>query len=206
MHIILASGSPRRKRLLGKIVRAFTVCPADVNERLKRGEGFARACVRLADEKARAVARMRPGALAIGADTIAYRGKRIYRKTKSARLARRILMELSGKTHYVVTGVAVLRPGGKCVKYFVKAAVKMKKLTPKMLEGYMKSKEWEGRAGSYDVSGKGRKLVASVQGEKETVIGLPIRKLRKVLGGLGGVGLRGRSPLGLTVGGARGKL
>ena len=181
MRFILASGSPRRKRLLRKIVHAFTVCPADVNEHLKSGEGFARACVRLAEAKARKVARENKDAIVIGSDTIAYREKRIYRKTESARLARRILLELSGKTHYVSTGVAVIFPSGKCVKYSVRAAVKMRKLTPALLEGHMKSGEWMGRAGSYDVSGKGRKLVEKITGEKETVVGLPLKKLRLIL-------------------------
>ena len=60
------------------------------------------------------------------------------------------MQELSGKTHYVITGVAVLFAGGKCVEYSVRAAVKMKKLTPRALEWYMESGEWKGRAGSYD--------------------------------------------------------
>ena len=181
MHLMLASASPRRKRLLRKIVRTFTVCPSDASERLKRGESFSRACVRLAEAKARAVARKRPGATVIGADTIAYRGKKIYRKTDSFRAARAILLELSGKTHYVTTGVAVLCPGGKCVKYSVRAKVRIKKLTPALLEWYMKSGEWKGRAGSYDVSGKGKKLVGKTTGERETVVGLPLKRLRLVL-------------------------
>ena len=181
MQLILASSSPRRKRLLARVVRGFSVKPASVNEKLERTESFAAACVRLAEAKARAVARKHPGAAVIGADTIAYRGEKIYRKTASARTARRILQELSGKTHYAITGVAVVFPGGKCVKYSVRAAVKMKKLTPRALEWYMESGEWKGRAGSYDVSGKGKRLVAGVRGEKETVVGLPLKKLKLVL-------------------------
>ena len=181
MHLILASGSPRRKRLLRKIVRAFAVQPANINERLARGESFSRACMRIAEAKARSVARKRPSAVVIGADTIAYRGKKIYRKTDSERTAHAILLELSGKTHYVITGVAIVRPGGKCVKYAVRAEVLMKKLTPKLLEWYMDSGEWKGRAGSYDVSGKGKRLVARVTGEKETVVGLPMKKLKLLL-------------------------
>ncbi|MFA5930344.1 MAG: Maf family nucleotide pyrophosphatase [Candidatus Micrarchaeia archaeon] len=181
MTLILASGSPRRKRLLGKIARKFLVMPANVSERLKKGEGFAAACMRLAAAKARNVSRRRPDAIAIGADTIAYMGGKIYRKTEDAGVARRILLELSGKAHYVVTGVAVVFPGGKCVKYSVCAKVQMKRLTPKLLEWYMESGEWGGRAGCYDVSGKGKRLVGKITGEKETVIGLPLKKLRALL-------------------------
>ncbi|MFA6214303.1 MAG: Maf family protein [Candidatus Micrarchaeia archaeon] len=181
MQIILASASPRRERLLGKIVRGFSVAPAHIDERLRRGETFAAACKRLAEAKARAVAKRSTNAVVVGADTIAYRGKRIYRKTDSERAARRILLELSGKTHYVITGVAVVFPDGKCVKYCVRAAVSMKKLDGKLLDWYLESGEWRGRAGSYDVSGKGKKLVAAVRGENETVVGLPLKKLALIL-------------------------
>jgi len=179
--LILASASPRRARLLSGLVRNFSVAPARIGERMGRGEPFARACVRLARAKALAVARGHPGAIVIGADTIAYRGGKIYRKTSSVRAARAILQELSGKTHHVITGVAVVRPGGKCVEYSAGAAVEMKRLDGKLLGWYMKTGEWKGRAGSYDVSGKGAKLVARVRGEKETVVGLPLKKLKLIL-------------------------
>lgn len=181
MEIVLASGSPRRRRLLTGIVRKFSVRPAEVAERMLRAETFPAAAVRLAERKARAVAKRAKGAIAIGADTIAYSGKRMFRKTESEAAARKILRELSGKKHFVVTGVAVVFPDGKCVKYSVKASVRMKRLDGKLLEWYLRSGEWRGRAGCYDVSGKGRKLVESVRGEKETVVGLPIKRLRKLL-------------------------
>ena len=181
MDIILASASPRRELLLARLVRRFTAMPSHVSEKILRGESFSRACVRLAEAKARAAAAKRQGAAVIGADTIAYRGERIYRKTGSAAQARRILRELSGKAHYVITGVCIIFPSGKCVKYFVRAKVLMQKLTPALLEWYIESGEWKGRAGSYDVSGKGKRLAMKITGEKETVVGLPLKRLRLVL-------------------------
>ena len=182
MKIILASASPRRERLLARLARNFSVAPAHINESVRHGESFLRACVRLAEAKARNVSCKRQGAIVIGADTIAYQGKRIYRKTGSRRAARAILQELSGIAHYVITGVAVVYPDGKCVKYAVRAKVSMKKLAPNALECYLKGGEWKGRAGSYDVSGKGKGLVEKITGEKETVIGLPLKRLRLILG------------------------
>lgn len=182
MDVVLASSSPRRKRLLKRVVKKFSVSAADVGEKVGKGEGFSKAAARLAEKKARAVAKHAKGEVVIGADTIAYRGKTIFRKTADAKVAKRILLSLSGKTHFVVTGVCVLFPGGKAMKYAVKAAVRMKKLEGKLLENYVKSGEWKGRAGCYDVSGRGAKLVASVRGEKETVVGLPLRRLKKILG------------------------
>ena len=181
MRVVLASASPRRKRLLERIVPRFSAKPARISERMAAGESFPSAAVRLAEKKARAVAKNEKNAVVIGADTIAYRERKIFRKTDDARKARRILLELSGKTHYVVTGVAILFPDGKSVKYSVKALVKMKKLSERQLASYLKSGEWKGRAGCYDVSGRGRKLVGEVKGEKETVVGLPLKKLRTVL-------------------------
>ena len=179
--IVLASASPRRKRLLKRVVRTFSVAPARIDERIRRGEPFSRACVRLAREKARAVARKRPCAIVIGVDTVAYLGSMNCRKTGSAAQARKILRALSGRAHVVATGVCVIFPGGREVAYCEKVEVKMKKIMPQMLEWYMKGGEWKGRAGSYDVSGKGARLVASVKGERETVTGLPLLKLKLIL-------------------------
>ncbi len=181
MKIVLASASPRRKRLMERIAGKCSARAAKIDERIHPGEEFPSAAVRLALMKARAVAGRVKNAVVIGADTIAYRGRRTYRKTDDAKAAGRILRELSGKTHAVVTGVAVLFSGGKCVNYTVKASVRMKKLDSKTIDGYLKTGEWKGRAGCYDVSGLGRKLVARVKGEKETVVGLPIKRLRMLI-------------------------
>lgn len=163
------------------MVKKFSVKAASINERMHTGEPFASACVRLAEMKARKVAKKERNAVVVGADTIAYRGKKVYRKTENRQAAGKILQELSGRIHYVVTGVCVLYPEGRCMKYSVKASVRMKKLNSKMIDGYLKTGEWEGRAGSYDVSGKGRKLVERVRGERETVVGLPLRRLGRIL-------------------------
>lgn len=195
MKIVLASASPRRKRLLRRILpsrarqetggEAFRICKrfsvrvARIDERIHAGESFAHACVRLAEMKAREVEDGK--CIVIGADTVAYLGKKNFRKTKNKAAARRVLSFLGGKTHYVITGVCVLFPDGKCVRYAVKTAVRMKKFSDRQLASYLRSGEWKGRAGCYDVSGKGRKLVASVRGEEETVVGLPLKKLKGVL-------------------------
>ena len=179
MKLVLASASPRRERLLKRVAREFSVKVAKIDERIRRGESFPCACVRLAEMKARDVADGK--SVVVGADTIAYLGRKNFRKTDDEGKARGILLELRGKTHYVITGVAVLFPNGKCAKYSVKAAVRMKKFSEKELSSYLKSGEWKGRAGSYDISGNGKRLVQSVKGEKETVIGLPLKRLRKII-------------------------
>ncbi|MCX6769828.1 MAG: Maf family protein [Candidatus Micrarchaeota archaeon] len=184
MKYVLASASPRRERLLKRVLQEFSVKAAKVDEMLRAGEGLASAAKRLACKKAEAVASKNPRAIVIGADTVAYLGKRNFRKTNSEKKAREILKFLSGKTHIVATGVCVIFPKGtgkRRVCYCEKARVRMKKLAPNQLKNYLKSGEWRGRAGSYDISGKGRALVQGVKGERETVIGLPLKRLRKLL-------------------------
>jgi len=181
MDVVLASASPRRKRLLARVLRRFSVVPAHIDERMGRGEGFPYACRRLARAKARAVAKKRPRATVIGVDTVAYFGKMNCRKTGNAARARATLRALSGRAHTVATGVCVVFPDGREVSYVERARVRMKKLTPKLLEWYMKTGEWKGRAGSYDVSGKGKRLVEKITGEKETVVGLPLLRLKLIL-------------------------
>ncbi|MEM2138396.1 MAG: Maf family protein [Candidatus Anstonellaceae archaeon] len=181
MGFVLASASPRRKRLLKKIVRKFSVKIPEVDERIRSKESFLHAAARLAELKAKKIAEQSEKDIVIGADTIAYHGKRYFRKTNDVKAARRVLRFLSGKTHDVVTGVAVVFPDGKCANYCERAKVRMKRLGDEEIAGYLKSGEWKGRAGCYDVSGKGRKLVAELKGERETVVGLPLEKLKKIL-------------------------
>lgn len=179
MAVVLASASPRRRRLLRRIVKRFSVRIAKIGEKIKAGESFSSACVRLAEMKARDVSDGK--SVVVGADTIAYLGKRNFRKTDDRKKARSVLLFLRGRTHCVITGVCILFPDGECVKYAVKSAVKMKKFVERELSSYLKSGEWKGRAGCYDVSGKGAALVESVKGEKETVVGLPLKRLKLVL-------------------------
>jgi septum formation protein len=182
MQIVLASASPRRERLLLKLVKRFKVAPANVDERMKRGESFSASAVRLAALKARKAAKKHKSALVIGADTIAYLGRRNCRKTNDKRVADGILRGLSGKTHSVVTGVAVLYPEGKMVKYSVLSRVRMKRMGKETIAKYLKTGDWKGRAGSYDASGKYAGLVvAGIMGERENVAGLPVARLRKLL-------------------------
>jgi septum formation protein len=183
MEVILASASPRRKKLLSRLVKRFSVVPARICERLKNGEGVAAACRRLARKKAMAAAAKKPGALVISADTAAFLGRRNFRKTDDAKKARAVLRALSGKAHTVATGVCVVFPDGKEVAYVERATVRMRRLPPNLLDWYMKTGEWKGRAGSYDVSGKGKRLVEEIKGERETVVGLPLKRLRRILKG-----------------------
>ncbi|MCX8197065.1 MAG: Maf family nucleotide pyrophosphatase [Candidatus Micrarchaeota archaeon] len=181
MRVILASRSARRKRLLKKLFKKFLVVPADIDEKIKNCENPIQAAKRLAFLKAKKVAKKYKSAIVIGADTVVYVGKKIYGKAKTKQEARKMLIELSRRAHDVATGVAIFYPGKKAKVFVSKAKVKLNFANDKLLEEYLRTNEWKGRAGCYDISGAARNFAALVSGEKETVIGLPLRKLRTFL-------------------------
>lgn len=181
MKVILASSSPSRKKLLSQIIKNFEIKPANIKEKIMHNENFVSACKRLAYDKARSIHYKNPQSIVIGADTIAYRGKKMYEKTDNEKTAIKNLMELSGKTHTVATGVAVLFPNGKKIIYHAKAKLKMKKMKESQIKKYIKSGKWKGKAGSYDISDESREFFSEIRGEKSAVIGLPLRRLKKIL-------------------------
>jgi len=179
MEIVLASSSPRRKAILQKFGFRFTCAKSNVAEKTRRGSAESNA-KRLALGKARAVAKRHVGAIVIGADTIIEQNGKCYLKTGSKKAAERALGELSGKWHNVWTGVAMLK-GKRKVVFCERARVRMRKLGRKEICDYVAGGEALGKAGCYNIAGKGRKLIEKVVGEPECVAGLPVKKLRKEL-------------------------
>lgn len=181
MNVILASESARRKYLLRKICRRFRVIPAKTKETVGKNENPAEAAERLARLKAFKVASKHKDSLVVAADTIAYFGKKIFGKTQTIKKAKTTLSFLSGKVHRVSTGVAIVFPSGKAISYTVTAKVKMKKLGEELIKRYIQSGEWKDRAGCYDISGLGKCLIEKVWGEREAVVGLPLKRLKIIL-------------------------
>jgi septum formation protein len=177
---ILASSSNRRKKLLKKILKKFKVIEPNIDEKIKNKSNLINEAKRLAIKKAEKIAKKYNGYV-LSADTIAFFGKKIFSKTYNKITAKKTLKYLSGKTHNVITAIAIFK-NKKLDRCFVeKAKVKMKKLSKKQIEKYLLTQEWKGRAGCYDLSGKGKKLIKKVDGEIETVIGLPLKKIKKYL-------------------------
>jgi len=179
MEIVLASSSPRRKAILRKLGFRFTCAKSDVVEKTRRGSAESNA-KRLALGKARAVAERHAGAIVIGADTMIGRNGKFCLKTGSKRKAKEMLRELSGKWHNAWTGVAILK-GKRKIVFCERAQVRMRKLGRKEICDYVAGGEALGKAGCYNIAGKGRKLIEKVVGEPECVAGLPVKKLRKEL-------------------------
>lgn len=179
--IILASASSRREELLRSIGLNFLVIPAQEGEEEFQGDPKVLARDR-ALSKARQVASLVNKGLVIGADTIvSYRGK-ILGKPKDGEEARRHLECLSGKSHHVTTGVAVVDAGsGQEEVCFEVTKVWMKALTSKEIEAYILTGEPFDKAGGYAIQGFGGLLIERINGSYSNVVGLPLGKLRELL-------------------------
>jgi len=180
--IILASASPRRKELLEKIGLKFEVEPSnyaeDMHSKLNPDE-LARA---ISLGKSRAVASKHKNAIVIAADTfIVFRGK-IMGKPNTEAEARKMLMALRGKSHSVITGFTILdTEENKVLTKSVETVIHIKKLTPKEIDAYVKSKEPLDKAGAYAIQGLGSVIVERIEGDYFNVMGLPLSALAESL-------------------------
>ncbi|MFI5003887.1 MAG: Maf family protein [Solirubrobacterales bacterium] len=175
--LVLASASPQRRAILERLGVTFTVRPADVVE-LEEGEPGGVA-VENALRKARAV--LDPGAPAtiLGVDTLVALEGRIYGKPADERHARETLRALSGATHTVFSGVALLSLEAHPPERTALAGteVTFRVLDEKLIDWYVAAGEWRGRSGGYAIQGVGAALVRAVRGEHENVVGLPLATL-----------------------------
>ena len=180
--VVLASRSPRRVELLKQLVTHFTVLPADIDETPHANEDPVSYVKRLALEKARAVYMVsNSSATVIGADTTVDLGGTIFGQPVDDDDARRMLTLLSGSTHQVHTGVAVVSAKGEAVDV-VSSDVTFVSVTPELLEWYIGTGESVGKAGSYAIQGHGSALVASSTGSMTNIIGLPLEETARLLG------------------------
>jgi septum formation protein len=177
LPLVLASGSPQRKAILERLGLPFTVRPAEVEE-LDRGDP-GEVALENALRKARA-ARARASAAqeaVLGCDTLVALGGRIYGKPAGEREALTTLEALSGATHEVVSGLALLLPGEEERTAVARTTVTFRELDGELLNWYLARGEWNGRAGGYAIQGAGAALVRDVQGDYENVVGLPLATL-----------------------------
>lgn len=180
-RIILASRSPQRKTLLRSIGLSFTAVPSEVEE---TSEGEPRDVVLSnALAKGQAVAaRRRQGTLVIAGDTEVVVDGRVVGQPDFEGEARWCLETLSGRTHEVLGALALIGPGRVDGEPEVRTGVESTRVTfaklgPELIDRYLASGEWRGRAGGYAVQGLGSALVDGVEGDVSNVIGLPIRLL-----------------------------
>ena len=180
MEIVLASASPRRRELLSLITEHFTVCPADADETL-RDAPLGEEVTRLSRLKAEAVQAQHPNAVCIGSDTmVTIDGLRLG-KPKDADEAASMLRRLRGRTHEVLTGLAVLTPDGGAHTLHTCTRVTFRNFAEDELAAYLATGEPLDKAGAYGIQGLGGLLVAGIQGDYHNVVGLPVCRLGRML-------------------------
>jgi septum formation protein len=182
-RIVLASRSPRRRELLERLDVQFQMVVPDVDETPHPGEDPSAYVERLARDKARAV-EAGPDTLVIAADTTVDLDGEILGKPSTHDDARRMLRRLSGRSHYVHTGVAV-RLGDRVETGVDETRVQMTPIADHALEWYLGTGEPFDKAGAYALQGVGAVFVARVAGSVSNVIGLPLTLLVELAGRLG---------------------
>ena len=176
--MILASRSPQRRAILQQLGVAFDVVVSDAEE-LADGDPVAVA-VENARRKARAVEAAAP---VLGVDTVVVLDGAIYGKPADAGEARATLARLAGRTHEVVSGIAVAE-GAAVRTASATTRVTFRALDAATLDWYLATDEWRERAGGYAIQGRGAALVAGIEGDYLNVVGLPVAALLELLPGI----------------------
>lgn len=183
-RFILASASPRRRRLLAEAGYDFEVVPPPVEEPRSLSDGLmpSRQAEALAYFKARSVAERARRAVVLGADTVVAASGKILGKAADEAEARAMLDELAGIRHAVITGVTLLRPGGKRTMTSVLTWVTMRPMSREEIDAYVASGEWVGKAGAYAIQESADRYVERVEGSWTNVVGLPMERVTRLLG------------------------
>jgi septum formation protein len=176
--LTLASTSPQRRAILEQLAIPFEVVAPDYVEDDPPDADAVELVRRHADGKARSV--HVEGRITLGVDTTVLLDGRVYGKATDRGDAGRILRELSGRTHAVVSGVCLLG-GSEDVLEHATTEVTFRALGDDVLDGYLGSGEWEGRAGAYAIQGLGGRLVERIDGDYLNIVGLPGALLVSIL-------------------------
>jgi septum formation protein len=183
--LILASGSPRRRELLSRLQLPFAAVPAQIAERAQPGESPRAMAERLAREKAEVVAaRMgsTPRRVVLGSDTIVVIDEEVLGKPRDREHAVALLRRLIGRTHRVITGIAVVESDtGRTRSRVVESRVTLRPADEGELRSYVASGESLDKAGAYAVQGEGRRFITEIEGSETNVIGLPLEETRVML-------------------------
>ena len=174
--LILASGSPRRRELLQMLGIVFEVRPSHIPEEWQPGEAPVAYAERLAREKALSV----PGALVLGADTTVLLDGQLLEKPAEAEDALRILRRLQGRTHEVISSIALVS-GGVVRQATDITRVTFRSAEDDLLRAYIATGEPMDKAGAYGIQGYGAALVERIEGDFFGVMGLPVRLVLRLL-------------------------
>lgn len=189
--IVLALASPRRRELIEKYNLKTEIVKSSIEEKIVEGELPEQVAMSLAYEKAYDVSKaFQDEEIIIGADTIVVFQNEILGKPKDYKDAFYMLKNLSSRTHYVITGIAIVKANTnvKVVDY-EKTSVTFKSLTDDKIYRYLSTDEYKDKAGAYGIQGYGEILVEKIEGCYSNVVGLPISKLEMLLENYFGISL-----------------
>jgi septum formation protein len=179
LHLTLASASPRRRELLGRLgLVPDAVTPADIDESPLKGELPRAYALRMGHEKACTVDA--PGFVLAG-DTVVAVGRRILPKTETEEEARACLELMSGRRHQVLSSVVLRAPDGTLRERLSESVVRFKRLSPQEIASYLAGGEWHGKAGGYAIQGAAEGLIEWIHGSHSGVMGLPLYETRALL-------------------------
>jgi septum formation protein len=185
MKIVLASGSPRRRALFSELGWDFVVEKALIDEVKIEGERPADMVCRLAEAKASEVFSRLGANWTVGADTTVVIGREVLGKPRGETEAVKMLSALQGRTHSVLTGVAVIAPDGRRLISYEKTDVTFRPLSSDEVTAYVAKGESPDKAGAYAIQGFGMLLVEKIDGCYFNVVGLPLTRLSKMFSELG---------------------
>jgi septum formation protein len=179
-HLILASASPRRRELIARLgIAPAAIAAADIDETPARGELPRVYAVRMAREKAAAIAR--DAAHVLAGDTVVALGRRILPKAEDEATARRCLELMSGRRHRVLSAIALKSPDGTLREKLSETIVRFKPLSKAEIDAYIAGGEWHGKAGGYAIQGRAEALIRQISGSWSGVVGLPLFETRALL-------------------------
>jgi septum formation protein len=184
LRVILASQSPRRRELLNLVGIAHEVQPADIDETYLAGERPRDHAERLARGKTAVIVTREPDAVVIGSDTIVVVDGDVLGKPADDGDAARMLARLAGRSHTVITAVAVAWRG-ETRSAVEEVGVAFHPLTSEEIAAYIATREPMDKAGAYGIQGYGATIVSRVDGDYFAVMGLPLQRLTRVLASLG---------------------
>ena len=183
--LVLASGSPRRRELLAQAGYRFEIQVSSVAESRRPDEDAIRFATRLAREKAENVfARHAPGVVVLGADTVVVCDGEVMGKPVDAADARRMLLRLSGRTHQVVTGVALVWSEASAQVAAELTHVTMRTISPQEVSDYVAGGEPMDKAGAYAIQGYAGRWIPRINGCYFNVVGLPLALVTSLLDGV----------------------
>jgi septum formation protein len=185
LPIILASASPRRAEILRLLALEFQVIPPSVSEDLLPGESPEAHAVRLSRAKAMEVWGRRRGALVLAGDTVVVLGREMLGKPGDSAEALRMLRALSGQTHTVCSGLALVVPSGEVFTGSLSTQVSFRRFDEKFARAYVGTGEPLDKAGAYGIQGLGSVLIREIRGDYTTVVGFPVPLFLDLLLGAG---------------------